>query len=103
LTDTDYCRLSLSKSYSSLYDNPKEYLEKNVYYSSNDNVSNIGEKQINGNTWNTLSVEESSSTTYYYAIAYNDEIYDIEFEIYDDETKLCSIAHSEIINSLNFR
>lgn len=103
LSDTDYCRLSLIKSYSSAYDTPKEYLEKNVYSSASDKVSNIEEEQINGNTWNTLSVEKTSNTIYNYATTNNDEIYIVEFVIYDDETNICSTAHSEIINSLNFK
>lgn len=102
LTDTDYCRLSLTTTSTVLYESAREYLEEGVFYSAGGEISSFEEKTINGNIWTTFSVQSTYDTTYYYAIVHNDEIYNVEFEIYNNDTNACSEGHLAIVNSLKF-
>lgn len=97
----DYCRIEVSTMDSRYYDSINAYLEDNVYYTINDTVSSVEQKNINSNNWVYMSVKSANNTTYYYASEDNDKIYEIEFSITEDSGK-CSSAHTSIINSLEF-
>lgn len=97
----DYCRIEVSTMNSRYYDSINEYLEDNVYYTINDIVSSVEQKNINSNNWIYMSVKNTNNTTYYYASDFNDKIYKIEFSINKDSGK-CSSAYNSIINSLKF-
>lgn len=99
--DEDYCRLTIKNTSASYYDSTSSYLKENVYYSSNDVISEISSKNINGNNWSSMSVQKSYGKTYYYVGQKNDKIYYIEFNIIDD-SGVCSSSHSNIINSIKF-
>ena len=86
------------------------YLEDKLPESSNTNISEIIEKNINNNKWITASEEskkiytDQTTTTYYYVISNNNNIYDVEFIILEDnESKTCYNHHLDIINSVNIK
>ena len=101
--NNDSCSLKLSITKSSYYNNDaKQYLEKSIYYSATDTFSGISQKTLNNNSWYYATVTTSYSQEYYYSISNNGTIYEIKFEISDDDNKTCTSAYNTVINSLKF-
>lgn len=100
INSTDYCNLTMSMHITSSL-SAKDYLESVVTYSLSDSVSSIITKEINGETWYYMSVQNSYSTSYYYAKMYNGKVYFIQYRIVDD-SGVCSKAYSDTINSMRF-
>lgn len=101
--NNDSCSLKLSTTKSSYYNNDaKQYLEKSIYYSATDTFSGISQKTVNNNSWYYATVTTSYNQEYYYSILNNGTIYEIEFEISEDDNKTCSSAYNTVINSLKF-
>lgn len=95
------CYFNITTTNSTYYDSTRDYLES-MYSSSEDEVSKITSKNINGNIWYNMSVKSSYITDYYYATIYNNKIYAVEFSIPNDDNGNCSEAHEDIIESLEF-
>ena len=99
----DSCSLFLIKAKASYYNNDaKQYLEKNLHYSSNDQFSGIMQKEIGNDIWEYASITSSYKTSYYYAIVKDNSVYEIHINIRNDENKTCESAHNEIIKSVKF-
>ena len=99
---SNYCTFQITTTGSSYYDSALDYLQRNVYYSSSDTVSEITDTNINGITWKYMVIEKSyGSKYYYYATSYGENIYEMEYQISDDDG-LCSNGHTELLDTLKF-
>lgn len=102
MSSTDYCafNVKLKKNYQNK--SLDDYFKSSIYSSLEDKVSDITSKNINGTNWNLVSISNNKSTKYYLATIKNRDIYEIEYSIYQDDTKYCSKNYEKFINSLNF-
>ena len=101
--DKSYCSVKLQNSSTSVYDSLNDYLGNHVYLKGTDKVSEITEKQINGENWLYQTVESNYSTKYYYAITTSARYHLVIFEINRDEDGFCSKSHEEFIKSLKLK
>lgn len=112
--ETDTCTLNITNN---KYFNGKtieEYIEDEIEYKENDIVIVSEYRVINGNKWYYLEIQRPATTEpidgnysiksidYYYVTQKNNEIYEVEFLTYLDNTGACYRARSTIENSLRF-
>lgn len=101
-SSTDYCTIQIKMKKNYQNKTLDDYFKSSIYSSINDKVSDITSKQINGTNWNSVSVSNSKNIRYYLATIKNSDIYEIEYSVYQDETKYCSNNYEKFINSLDF-
>lgn len=104
-SSTDYCTysISVSQNYNGLYEDAADYLNKNIYSSLDDVVSDIQDIAINNKTWSYVSItSDVFGEEYECAIINNGYIYDIDYNIYQDDTSFCTNSYNDLINSLSF-
>mgnify|MGYP003291176986 CR=1 FL=1 len=101
--DNSYCSINIQNSSSRLYDDTTEYLKHRVYVSGTDKVSEITQKDINGELWLHQTVETSYSKKYYYAIENKDRYHVIIYEINRDKDNFCSKSHEKFLSSLKLK
>lgn len=98
---TNYCRFSITSYGSSIYNNADEYLNKNIYASNSDQVSEIDTKKVNNMDWRYLTITSSYRKNYHYATIYNNKIYTIEYSENQDNND-CTQSYNKFIESLKF-
>ncbi|MBQ6323435.1 MAG: hypothetical protein IJI22_01230 [Bacilli bacterium] len=106
------CHFSVSVSEFDNYKDGKSYLESTFNHTLSDEVSEIEEQNINGDTWYSIRKEsENGYITYEYSSVKNGKVYDAEYSIFDygyedsndNDDNLCLTAQNEIIKSLKIK
>lgn len=99
----DSCSISIKEVNASIYNNDsKDYLEKNIFFTSSDAYSGIGVQNINNNSWHYAGVKTDNTEEYYYSGYHNGKIYEVDYIIRSDVNKTCSDAYDSIFSSLRF-
>lgn len=97
------CAITIkTNSYTNLYKTIEEYINSSVYIKPTDKISNIENVNINNTTWGAVAIGRETYNQYIYATIVNNKIYNIEYTIYQDNSKECSKKLQELINSLKF-
>lgn len=102
MSSTDYCTIKIKMKKNYQNKSLDDYFKTSIYSSLEDKVSDIESKKINGTNWNYVSISNSKSTRHYLATIKNRDIYEIEYSIYQDDTKYCTNNYEKFINSLDF-
>lgn len=102
MSSTDYCAINIKMKKNYQNKSLEDYFKSSIYSSLEDKVSDITSKKINGTNWNYVSVSNNKSTKHYLATIKNRDIYEIEYSIYQDDTKYCTNNYEKFINSLDF-
>lgn len=101
--DGNNCKLTVNLLSTTRYSSSDEYLQKGVTYSGSDIVSPLETKTLNGTDWAYMSVQKPSSIIYYYALLeHNNKVYDVKFEIKEDNG-VCSQSYTDVTNSLTIK
>lgn len=102
LGDYNTCYFSIMSNPADLYENdPEVYLNKNIYYKSTDEVNKDNNYLINSNRWLLITVEGEYKTDYYYAITHGDKIYNIEYDV-ENEDDPCKELNEKFLSSMEF-
>ena len=102
LDDYTSCYLSIISHPADLYENdPRVCLDKEIYFKSTDEVNKDENYIINNNSWMKVAVESDYKTDYYYAISHGDRIYEVEYDI-DNEDDPCEDLNNKVISSMEF-
>ncbi len=102
MSSTDYCAIHIKMKKNYQNKSLEDYFKSSIYSSLEDKVGDITTKNINGTNWNYVSISNQKSTKHYLATIKNKDIYEIEYSIYQDDTKYCTNNYEKFINSLDF-
>lgn len=102
MSSTDYCAINIKMKKNYQNKSLDDYFKSSIYSSLEDKVSDITSKKINGTDWSYVSISNNKSTKHYLATIKNRDIYEIEYSIYQDDTKYCTNNYEKFINSLDF-
>ena len=97
---SDSCSLSVNKVNGILYDDAKEYVEREKAFV--DDFSGVSSKTINGVSWYYADGKDDGVEKYFYAAKNDDYIYLVEFDIGSNSDYNCSAARRTVFNNLRF-
>lgn len=103
-SDND-CTFTLSTNkYTNLYKTADEYINKNIFKSSNSKELVNTTTKINNVNWRFLSIASDSRTENYYVTIYNNTLYIVEIRGFgESKTSNCKNAENDLMNSIVFK